>query len=1182
MSKPLATKHLILIHLILLLFGFRLPVRAQQFSGTIRGAIFDSAGAVVSAAQVSIVNLQTNDTHDTETSDDGAYVIPQLKPGLYRVTVKKSGFRTATVNEIKLDVGQIRTVDVTLSPGAVTETVTVTAAGGAAIETTSSTVSQTIENKRIVDLPLNSRNPFSLATLTPGVIPGPGSSPFIGGGRNATNEVTIDGVTDVNAENNVSILDLNYTPSVDAVQEFSVQTNAVSAEFGRLGGGVINLVTRGGTNQYHATLFEFLRNSALDANNFFSNRAGIKKGNFKRNQFGGNFGGPVRLPAYSGRDRTFFFVNYEGLRQNTASVQTFTVPLPEWRAGDFSNLRNAQGQPILIYNPWTTHETSPGSGRFTRDPLPGNKIDCAATNPATGRPFCNPVALKLMSFWPLPNTSPTNAFTQTDNYTAAGSAVSNNDRIDARVDQNFAAKSRMFVRFSWSKETSLPFNSFNNPASSAGGDGPTRTTTYSLSVDHSYTFSPTLVLDLRVGLNRRHVSRRPISAGFDLASLGFPANVVQIAQAFEFPRIDVDGVRSLGQATFTDLIIAPTTPTFNANATKVVSQHTFKFGMDYRKLMLNFTQLSFPSGQYSFSPLWTQADPNQSSSLAGFGTASLLIGVPSSGQISHNPIPASASSYWAFYFQDDWHISRKLTVNLGLRYDIDVPRTERFNRLEHFDLNAASPLAAGQVPANPFFDPAQLKGAMIFATPGNRRQTPTGLKNFGPRVGFAYSIADKTVIRSAYGIYYAPSALQAAGNTGSAGMQGFTSTSSMIVSNDGRIPIGAFDNPFPNGFNLPTGNALGASTFLGLGIGGGDGGVFPDYRNPYIQQWNLNIQRELPGHIVTEIAYIGSKGTRLIDGENGIVLNQLPPSRLSEGTALQTQVLNPFFGIITNPSSNLRSQMVARGRLLRPYPQYDSVTAFRVPHGSSIYHALTLKADKRFSHGVSFLGAYTWGKLIDNVSTTVNFLGQTGNKQNAYDPASDRSIGSQDIAHRFVASFVYDLPVGRGKALGANWSSPVHWIVGGWQFNGIVTFQSGLPLVITQGQNNVGLFNPSQRPTWNGQDANLSGSRDAKLKKWFETTDFSRTPAFTFGNAPRIMPNLRGDGTKNFDLSLFKNNHFHEGQWNVQFRVEFFNAFNRVQFSNPNTQADSSTSFGVVSSQSNSPRQIQLALKLLF
>jgi hypothetical protein len=299
-------------------------------------------------------------------------------------------------------------------------------------------------------------------------------------------------------------------------------------------------------------------------------------------------------------------------------------------------------------------------------------------------------------------------------------------------------------------------------------------------------------------------------------------------------------------------------------------------------------------------------------------------------------------------------------------------------------------------------------------------------------------------------------------------------------------------------------------------------------------------------------------------------------------------VANPFFGIITNPSSSLRFATVARGQLLRPYPQYNGINAFRVPYGFSIYHGGTLKADKRFSNGMSFLVAYTWSKLIDDVSTTVNFLGQAGRKQNAYDRASDRSISSQDIAHRFVASFVYDFPLGRGKTFGRDWSGPANWILGGWQFNGIVAYQSGNPLIIIQNANNVGLFNPSQRPTWNGRDANVDLPSRERLglitgsPRWFDTTAFSITPAFTFGNTPRVMSNLRADGIKNFDLSFFKNNFFHEGKWNAQFRVELFNAFNRVQFGAPGTQVDNPGSFGVVGGQANGPRQIQLALKLLF
>src|SRR5262249_36499656 len=360
MSKLSPIMRFALLNLTLLLVGFGLPAHAQQFTGTIQGVVQDSGGAVVAGAEVTITNQNTNVTINLATGSNGHYIAPQLPPGVYRVTIKKSGFKTSTVAEIKIDVQQIRAVEFTLDVGQTSETVSVSASGTTAIETTSSTVSQTIENKRIVDLPLNGRNPFSLATMSPGVIPAPGSSPFISGGRNATSEVTIDGVSNVNAENNVSILDLNYTPSVDAVQEFSVQTNAVSAEFGRLGGGVINLVTKSGTNQFHETVFEFLRDSSLDANNFFSNRAGIAKGGFTRNQFGGTAGGPIR------RGRTFFFINYEGLRQRTANVGTFTVPLPEWRRGYFSNLRNAAGQPVIIYDAFTTRPDPNNPGRFIR------------------------------------------------------------------------------------------------------------------------------------------------------------------------------------------------------------------------------------------------------------------------------------------------------------------------------------------------------------------------------------------------------------------------------------------------------------------------------------------------------------------------------------------------------------------------------------------------------------------------------------------------------------------------------------------------------------------------------------------------------------------------------------------------------------------------------------------------
>ena len=1174
MRKSLSVIQALVMTPSVLLAVFCTPLAAQQFSGTIRGTVQDSTGAVVRQAEVSIVNTETNATYNVVTDENGSYVAPQLVPGFYRITVKKDGFKTAALDQVKLDVQQTRGVDITLEVGQAAETVTVMGRG-ATIETTSSTISQTIENKRLVDLPLNGRNPFSLVTLAPGVAPAPGSSPFISGGRNATSEVTIDGVSNVNAENNVSILDLNYTPSVDAVQEFSVQTNSVSAEFGRLGGGVINLVTKSGSNDFRATLFGFGRASRMDATNFFTNRAGQTKGNFKRNQFGGNLGGPLVLPGYDGTNRTFFFVNYEGLRQRSGAVSTLTVPLPEWRNGDFSNLRNSSGQPIIIYDPATTRPDPGNPGQYVRDPFPGNRIPANRMS-AVGR--------AMAQFWPLPNSTPSNAFTQANNYTLSGAAPNDNDRIDSRVDHVINDKWRMFLRYSWSDEANRPFNSFQNLASSSGGDGPTFTTVHSLSMDHNYVLSPSLLLNVRYGLNRRYVDRKPLSAGFDLASLGFAQNVVQTAQAFEFPRVDVQGFQSLGQNAFTDLVIAPTTHQFNLNATKIMSKHTVKVGMDYRKFLLNFTQLFFPSGQYGFNNAqWTQRNPNVNSATEGFALASMLLGVPSFGQISHNPSPASASSYWAGYVQDDWKLSRKLTVNLGLRYEFDVPRTERFNRLSYFDLNAPSPIA-NLVPANPFFNPADLRGALVFVDENNRRQVDTDLNNFAPRIGAAYNLDDRTVVRSAYGVYYMPSHVQAAGHSGSAGMMGFNSQTNMIVSLDGRIPLRTIDNPFPDGYNLPPGNSLGPSTFIGLNIGGGNGGVFTTNATPYMQQWNVNVQRELPGNFIAEVAYLGSKGTNLLIGESGLPLSQLDPSYFSLGTALQDQVPNPFFGIITNPSSPLRFETVARNRLLRPYPQYDGVSAFRVPGAKSIYHAMTLRVDKRFAGGLSLLSAYTWGKLMDDASTTVGFLGQAGAQQNQYDREADWSISSQDIRHRFVTSFVYDLPFGRDRKFGGSWSGPINWMLGGWQVNGILTFQSGIPLIVTQGVNATNLFSPTQRPTWTGADANIDGgsvSKAERIGRWFDTSQFSVTPAFQFGNAPRVMPNLRADGVKNLDLSIFKNNRFHNGKWNAQLRLEAFNVLNRVQFGNPNTQVGNNN-FGVVSSQANAPRQMQMAVKMLF
>ena len=979
-------------------------VAAQTTTGTIQGQVRDAAGAVVPAAKVVVTNTRTGVTNELQTNAEGFFVVPFLLPGDYNVSVQKEGFQRFTQSDIHLDVQQNRSIDVALVIGDVTTTVSVEGTT-APLSTTTSSLATVIENKRISDLPLNGRNPYSLALLTPGVVPTSGTDiPWIGGGRNASSEISIDGTSIILPENNVSINTLAYRPSVDAVEEFTVLTNALAAEYGRSGGGVINIATKQGTNSLHGTAFEFLRNSQLDGNGFFANRNGSPHAPFQRNQFGGTIGGPVLIPKlYDGRNRTFFFFDEQSQRQRNASSLTTTVPLSEWKRGDFSNLRNSAGQSLLIYDPVTTRLDPSGSGSYIRDPFPGNII------PANR---IDPVAANLMKFFAEPNARPSNQFTQVNNYFANAKSVSDDDRFDVRLDHNFSDKWRMFARGSYSTSISVPHNFFGNVATPSGS-GPSGSDNYSASLDHTYMFSPTTILNLRYGFGRFDNVSAPFSRGVSLTSLGFPAAIQNEASNYglEFPRIDINGLSSLGQATFTTLKFVPFSHIVHSDLTKVLTRHTLKTGIEFRKMFLNFRQLGSPSGAYTFNTNWTQRDPVVASSTAGFGLASLLLGL-GSGSISHDPATAMSSSYWGAYVQDDFRVNSNLTLNIGLRYDVDVPRTERYNRLSYFDITAPSPIA-GQVPQFP-----NLVGAVKFVTNDHPHQTPTDTNNIGPHFGFAYKLGPKMVARGGYALMYSGSVMQAAGASGTAGTDGFSSSTNRITSLDGRVPISYLANPYPDGFNLPLGAApgptSGPNTNLGLGI---SGNFFNDYQNPVVQQWNFNLQRELPGQLVVEAGYLANKGNHLIDGEGSMTYNQLPATDFALGNSLNDQVPNPFYGVILNPNSTLSKPTVSRSQLLRPYPQYSSLNAFRKPQANSIYHAFTLRVEKRYSHGLGVLGAYTFGKLIDDASQTVTFLGPSGNKQNFYDRHGERAVSTQDVSSRLVMSVVYDLPFGRGHKL---------------------------------------------------------------------------------------------------------------------------------------------------------------------
>ena len=1163
----LQPRNCILLCIALLAISTPSALLAQTATGTLDGRVTDASGAVIQGARVSIISSQTNFKQELTTNALGSFVRPFLAPGTYQVNIEKQGFRRYSESNVRITVQQTVSLDVVLPVGDTASTIEVSA-NSAQLAISSSTVSTVIGNKAIMDLPLNGRNPFALASLVPGVVPGGGSTPWISGGRNASSEITIDGTSIILPENNVGINTIAYTPPVDSVQEFSIVTNGLAAEYGRTGGGTINVSTRSGGNQWHGSAFEFLRNSKLDSNNFFSNRARAPLAAFQRNQFGGTFGGPVNIPGvYKGKDKTFFFLSEQSTVQRSASLFTTTVPTAQWLNGDFSTLKNAGGADITIFDPLTA--ANDGTGNFIRQAFPGNII------PANRM---DPVALRTRAFYPGANQAPTNVNTNANNYFAASKAPSSQHQFDVRIDHSFSQKFTVFGRFSRNISQSSPVNFFGN-LGTPSGDGPSRTTNYNSTFNANYTASPTMIINFNYGFGRFNNQRNAFSSGFDTTQLGFsPAIRDQAAtQNLEFPRFDIAGVSSLGQNTFTTLRFIPYSHVLAGSATKVLTRHTIKMGGEWRKLFLNFLQLGQPSGQYGFNQGFTQRNPVQAAGTQGFGMASFLLGTAASGNISHDPIPSSSSVYWGGYIQDDFKFNSRLTLNLGIRYDVDLPRTERYNRYSFFDIGANSPIA-GRVAAFP-----NLKGAMRFVNGDNRYQVPVDRNNISPRFGFAYKLNNKTVMRGAYALMYAGSMMQAAGSSGSAGMEGYRSNTGMLTTLDGGRTVNAFlRNPFPGGFNLPLGSPdgpnSGASTNIGLGVGES---FFNDSRNPVIQQWNFNLQRELPGNMVIEAGYLASKGNHLIDGEGSMTYNQLPASFGDLGNSRNDQVPNPFFGIIVNPTSALSQPNVARSQLLRPFPQYTGVNAFRKPQANSIYHAFTLRVEKRFTSGLGFLASFTGGKLIDDASQTVTFLGQAGNKQDFYNRRAERSISTQDISRRLVMSGNYDLPFGKGRKLFTGMNTAGEILLGGWQINGILTLSGGTPVLITQNVNNTSLGSSGQRPNNNGTTGKLdSQTTDRKIAQYFNTSVFSFAPAFRFGNVSRTSPDIRNPGLRTLDFSLFKNFKIRE-RTTLQFRAEAFNLTNTLQLGSPNAQLGSGST-GVIGGTAVGPRQVQVALRISF
>ena len=1132
------------------------PAWSQSFTAAVRGVVTDQTGAAVVDAKIIIKEAERNVQHLTTTDAQGRYQLSALQPGQYTLTVEANGFRKYSQSAFPLLVQQQATIDVQLQLGDVSSVVEVQSSAPL-VNTTISNLGQVIENKYILSLPNLGRNSMSMVYLTPGVVGvggrrGDASTNFVANGsRNSTSDVLVDGVTVVTVEQNSGITDLKFSPSVDTVQEFKMQTNFFSPEYGQTGGAVVNMVTRSGANNFHGTGYYFLRDDALNANDWFSNRAGRPLPAFRRDQYGGVLGGPII------RNKTFFFGGYEYTKQESPTSSTITVPTALQREGDFSQTFNAAGKLVTIYNPFDTFINS--AGAVERRPFPGNKIP---------KEMMDPIALKALSYLPLPN-QPGAAFTNTANWFNNGVNNSSGDQMTIKVDHNFSEHTRASGRYSLARNDGTNPNLFgdDNPAYWTGG--PSATRTHAMVAELNHTFSPTMLVSFRYGFTYSDFHRNPLAGlGFDVTTLGLPANMRDTATHKVFPRWAPDGYQEFGTEPYWVMDRQEGVHHWSGALTKIWGAHSMKVGGERRYNMLDYNQPGNPSGRFNFGRGVTCRTLNSCASDEGNGLATMLLGWATGSEYQIEPKTFSRSAYWGFFFQDDWKITSRLTLNLGLRYDFDVPRWERENRYSYWDLEAQSPVSA------PGLD---TRGVIKFNDDKRRSPFDSDMNNWQPRIGFAFAATPKTAIRGGYGLFYQLSRATVFGRPGT----GFTINSPVVWTTNSNATLNRrLSNPFPDGILQPPGRSQGDATLLGFGVST----ILPsNNRNPEYHSWNLSIQRELPFQSVLEVNYTGSRGTHLFMPIT--TLSPLDPSYWGLGrTALQAQVPNPFYGQITDPRSPLSGPTVQAFRLLRPMPQYDGtgVGTAEPARGDSNYHALQVKWEKRFGKGLTALSHYTWSKMIDNASHSsgnVSWLGGSTSIQNIWDLRGERALSSNDIAHRLVISGTYEMPFGKNRRFGSNMNRALNWLAGGWDISGMALMQSGMPLQVTQSGGNI--WDGTQRPNLVG-DPSTSGRVQDRLNGWFNTAAFSQPAIDTPGAAPRNL-NYRGPGIKTLDAALLKSIRTWEGQ-RIEIRLEVQNVTNTPMFGDPAGLAFGANNFGQITGLRNGvgPRNMQFGVKYYF
>ena len=955
-----------LLTLALLCFGIPLAT-AQTFTSSITGIVSDPSGAAVSGAPIELKNVATGDAHAATSNEQGSYQFNNINPGTYQVTVTMSGFKTAVKTNLVLQADTAASVNIALELGRTEQRVEVSTEA-LLVDTQTANNSVTMDSKLIEALPNNTRNPLNFVFAIAGTTQAPGgqtqtygtldqmSSNFgLNGGRVGDESILIDGAP----SQAVDWGGLLVSPLQDSVQEQQIIRNTYDAEYEKGGAGIVMLVTKGGSNKFHGEAYDYLQNSVLDANSWYNNEYGFPKAEFKQNQFGGNVGGPI-LKRYN----LFFFGGYEGLRQPNTQTTLLTVPTQAQRSGDFSSTLNADGTPDLIYNPFTTTGLDNTGTNFTRSSFVGNKI------PAS---LINPVGQAIVNLYPLPNRTGTGP-NDINNYAASGGGNTLNDKMDTRVDWEQNDKHRIFFRFSdrfrqnqvvpcfFCNGADLGNNQYNNG--------------FQAVINDTVTPTPTWVINSFISYGRW--KEQHIAQGFGVASASTVGLSDSLFQAPILPTFYPDGAYTgLGNGSYQEY--ARDSDTAQINLTKILGKHTLKFGFNFDDQVIN--SVSQAPGSFSFSSALTSCDPNPGapctalnyqSTESGNPIASILLGTASGGGQSINIDPAMSLHSLGFYIQDQWRVTPRLTINAGLRYENQRPATERYNRLDYFNLNVPNPIGGEASPLynnetiNQVFGRTLTGGFEYASTGGNGRFAwPANNLNFAPRLGIAYKITDKLVARLGAGIFFLPpSALISFDNPGQ--FYGFSSSTGYVATtNNGYSPLNLINNPFPYGITQPQGSSQGLLTLVGDGLGQ----IWPDTSHPtgYTQQYSFDLQYQVSSRSVLQVGYNGNGGRKLLYGNPNLDADQLPDKYLSLGTQLDAQVNNPFYGVAPSYTYLGSSQTIAYNELLRPYPQFTYLQWTRsLPGARSSFNAMNAKYNYRFDNGLTMLLTYQWSKALDN------------------------------------------------------------------------------------------------------------------------------------------------------------------------------------------------------------------------